>query len=101
MGRCVKLDSFLQEFKTLSSPNGVITTSYWYDNIRTQQVTYGKYCIIVVHELKEVLDKLQLFNDENLVELNEKEALEEFNDFSNQLKVNKRRRAVTQKRYPY
>ena len=76
------ISQIIQDF---SSPCGQITTSYWYDNLRAQRVTYEKYCIIVVCELKQVLDKLQLYDDDALVELNEK-ALEEFNHFFNQLK---------------
>ena len=92
MARCLKLDSFLKEFKVLSSPNGAITTSYWYDNLRAQRVSYDEYCIIVVCELKQVLDKLQLYNDDDLVELNEQKALEEFNVFFNQLKEGKQKK---------
>ena len=84
--RCLKLDSFLKEFNVLSSPNGEITTSYWYDNLRAQRVTYEEHCIIIVRELKQVLEKLQLYNDDALVELNEQKTLEEFKDFFNQLK---------------
>ena len=86
MARCLKLDSFLKEFKVLSSPNGAITTSYWYDNLRAQCVSYDEYCIVVVCELKQVLEKLQLYNYDDLVELNEQKVLEEFNVFFNQLK---------------
>ena len=55
-------------------------------------MSYDEYCIIVVRELKQVLDKLQLYNDDDLVELNEQKALEEFNVFFNQLKEGKQKK---------
>ena len=97
MGRCEKLDSFLDEFKSMCSPHGKITTSYWYDSHKAKRVTYKEYCITVVLKLSQVMKKFQLYDDGALTDLDDEEALSEFNCFFNETKPSNREEKFSSK----
>ena len=97
MGRCVKLNSFLNEFKSMCSPHGEITTSYWFDSHKAKRVTYEEYIITIVLELTKVTKKFQLYDDGALKELDYDDALEEFIEFCNETKPSNREEKVSSK----
>ena len=97
MGRCVRLDKFLDNFKNISSPHGKITTSYWYDSHKAKRVTYKEYCVTVVLELSQVMKKFQLYDDGALTDLDDEDELSKFNCFFNETKPSNREEKFSSK----
>ena len=95
MGRCVRLDSFLDKFKSMCSPHGKITTSYWYDSHKAKRVTYEEYVMIVVLELMKAMKKFELYDDDALTDIYSEDALVELIEFCNETKPSNREEKIS------